>query len=131
MDNAPAHTADRTLNLLQQLGWSRLPHPAYSPDLAPSDFWLFERLKKNLRGRHYGTLANLKDAVAEEITLIPSQEYQRCMLQSWPKRWRKCIQHHGDYFEGLAWKDLILTELCLYSVLCCDRHPQCFCYCCC
>ncbi len=102
MDNAPAHTADNTHILLRTLGWSPVPHPAYSPDLAPSDFWFFARLKRNLRGRHYGTLANLKEAVAEEIAQIPSEEYAHCMLRSWPKRWRKCLEHHGNYFEGLA-----------------------------
>lgn len=101
MDNAPAHMADNTILLLQNLGWTRLPHPAYSPDLAPSDFWFFARLKKNLRGRHYGTLAQLKDAVEEQISLIPLREYTHCMLESWPRRWRRCLDQHGNYFEGL------------------------------
>lgn len=101
MDNASSHTMDRTLLLLDQLGWTCLPYPAYSPDLVPSDFWLYARLKKNLRGRHFGTLANVK-VVADQIGQIPSEEYWRCMLHSWPKRWRKCIAHHGQYFEGLA-----------------------------
>ncbi len=100
-DNAPAHTADNTLILLRNLGWSRLPHPAYSPDLALSDFWFFARLKRLLRGQHFGTLANLKDAVEEQIALIPAEEYSHCILRSWPKRWRACLEHHGNYFEGL------------------------------
>ncbi len=101
MDNAPPHTADNTINLLRALGWSRLPHPAYSPDLAPSDFWFFAQLKKHLRGQHFGTLANLKQAVEDQISLIPAEEYSHCILRSWPKRWRLCLEHHGNYFEGL------------------------------
>ncbi len=31
------------------------PHPAYSPDLAPCDFWLFPQLKAVLRGQHFET----------------------------------------------------------------------------
>ncbi|GFR91619.1 histone-lysine N-methyltransferase SETMAR [Elysia marginata] len=30
-----------------------LPHSSYSPDLAPSDFYLFLKLKEHLRGNHY------------------------------------------------------------------------------
>ncbi len=48
MDNAPAHNATLTLDLIRDLGWTRLPQPACSPDLAPNDFWLYPRLKKNL-----------------------------------------------------------------------------------
>jgi len=30
-----------------------LEHPAYSPDLAPSDFFLFQKIKEILKGRHF------------------------------------------------------------------------------
>ena len=30
-----------------------IPHPPYSPDLAPCDFVHFHRLKENLRGRRF------------------------------------------------------------------------------
>ena len=33
-----------------------VPHPPYSPDLAPCDFWLFPKLKENLRGNRYSKL---------------------------------------------------------------------------
>ncbi len=101
MDNTSPHTATDTLTLLHQLGWSRLPHPAYSPDLALNDFWLYSRIKKNLRGRHYQSLHHLREAVAEEIGGIPSTEYRRCMLESWPKHWRHCLALLGAYFEGM------------------------------
>jgi len=37
-DNAKPHTAARTHNFLECLGWIIFSHPAYLPDLAPSDF---------------------------------------------------------------------------------------------
>jgi len=40
---------------LQQLGWEVLPHPPYNPDLAPSDFHLFGRLKEFLGSQHFST----------------------------------------------------------------------------
>jgi len=32
-----------------------VPHPSYSPDLAPSDFFLFPKLKMKLKGRRFQT----------------------------------------------------------------------------
>jgi len=41
-DNAPAHRAKKTQGKIAELdGIEVLPHPAYSPDLAPSDYGLF------------------------------------------------------------------------------------------
>ena len=40
-DNAPSHTSTMVQNYLETLNWEVLPHPAYSPDLAPSDYHLF------------------------------------------------------------------------------------------
>jgi transposase len=42
-DNARPHSAAATVNLLNSWGWEILPHPSYSPDLAPSDIHLFSR----------------------------------------------------------------------------------------
>ena len=52
-DNAPAHTSEVVKTFLENKGVELLPHPPYSPDLAPCDFWLFPNLKKHLQGRRY------------------------------------------------------------------------------
>ncbi|GFN82128.1 histone-lysine N-methyltransferase SETMAR [Plakobranchus ocellatus] len=48
-DNARPHTSRQTQDALRQLELTTLPHPAYSPDLAPSDYYLFPQLKKYLK----------------------------------------------------------------------------------
>ncbi|GFS22344.1 mariner transposase [Elysia marginata] len=40
-DNARTHTSIRTRETFASFGWTTLPHPSYSPDLAPSDYRLF------------------------------------------------------------------------------------------
>ena len=51
-DNAPAYRALATQKKLAYLVFQCLDHPPYSPDLAPSDYHLFPGLKKQLKGRH-------------------------------------------------------------------------------
>jgi transposase len=41
-DNACQHTAACTQALLEHFNWELFDHPPYSPDLAPSDYHLFE-----------------------------------------------------------------------------------------
>ena len=40
-DNAPSYKCAVAMAKLFQLGYELIPHPAYSPDLAPCDFFLF------------------------------------------------------------------------------------------
>jgi len=52
-DNALAHRALATQKKLVYLGFQCLDHPPHSLDLAPSDYHLFPGLKKQLKGRHF------------------------------------------------------------------------------
>ena len=63
-DNAPAHRVLATQKKLAYLGFRCLEHPPYFPDLAPSDYHLFPGLKKQLKGRHFSSDAEVI-AVAE------------------------------------------------------------------
>jgi hypothetical protein len=44
-DNVRPHTTARILALLEHFTWELFDHPAYNPDLAPSDYHLFTYLK--------------------------------------------------------------------------------------
>jgi len=58
-DNAPAHRGLATQKKLACLGFKCLDHPAYSSDLAPSDYHLFSGLKKQLKVRHFSSDAEV------------------------------------------------------------------------
>ena len=58
-DNAPARRALATQKKLAYRGFHCLDHPPCSPDLAPSDYHLFSGLKKQLKGRHFSSDAEV------------------------------------------------------------------------
>jgi histone-lysine N-methyltransferase SETMAR len=62
-DNARPHAATATIENIQKLNFEFLPHPPYSPDLAPSDYHLFGSPKKKLWGRRFGSDEEVKQVV--------------------------------------------------------------------
>lgn len=62
-DNAPVHTTHVGKAAARECGFETITHPPYSPDLAPSDFFLFPNLKKDLRGNRFSDDETLKAAV--------------------------------------------------------------------
>ncbi len=101
MDNASCHTAEDTRKFLMLSRTKVLPHPAHSPDLAPSDFWFFPRVKRNLWGKCFVNLRSLEEAVDKEISNIASHKFEQCILKTWPKQWARCVHANGSYFEGI------------------------------
>jgi transposase len=47
----PAHTSLKTTEFVTNNNMFIVPHPPYSPDLAPCDIALFPMLKMKLKGR--------------------------------------------------------------------------------
>ena len=64
-DNARVHTCKVALDAVERKGYELIPHPAYLPDLAPSDFFLFPNLKKDIRGLHFWSEEEVVTAVQE------------------------------------------------------------------
>ncbi|GBP44732.1 Histone-lysine N-methyltransferase SETMAR [Eumeta japonica] len=62
-DNASVHMAWVSKQALKDTGFSEIDHPPYSPDLAPSDYFLFSNLKKELRDRRFVDDNQMKMAV--------------------------------------------------------------------
>jgi histone-lysine N-methyltransferase SETMAR len=62
-DNVRPHTARATAKKITDLRLECIPHPAYSPDLAPSDYHVFGPLKEALGGKKFSTDGEIKEAV--------------------------------------------------------------------
>ena len=76
-----------------------LPHPPYSPDLAPAGFFLFPKLKRVLSGRKYGSRNAVASVVNRCLKRIPKTDYENA-FREWLKRLKLCVSHNGEYFEG-------------------------------
>lgn len=97
-DNAPAHTAARTMDFLNNSGVQLVSHAPYSPDLAPCDFFLFPTVKKMLRGRTFSNSDEAVEAFRALFFDLPQDAFLKC-FQDWFERMKKCIDARGEYFE--------------------------------
>ena len=61
------HQTETPRIAIRKCGFSELNHPPYSPDLAPSDYFIFRNLTKFLRGRRFPDDNAVKEAVAEKF----------------------------------------------------------------
>ncbi len=98
-DNASPHISVLTLAFIGSSGIDMIPHPPYSLDLAACDFFLFPRLKAELRGHKHRNVADLRVAITRTLEHLPVQNYSAA-INSLPVRWMKCIKASGQYFEG-------------------------------
>lgn len=99
-DNAPAHTAADTLDFLHDRRVQLVTHPAYSPDLAPCDFFLFPTVKKSMRGKRFVNENEAIAAMNDVLRDLPKKAYQEC-FEKWFSRMHMCIDAGGEYFEKL------------------------------
>jgi hypothetical protein len=74
-------------------------HPPYSPDLAPCDFFLFQRMKSKLKGCRFQDVTEIREQSLTVPYAIPKSQLQRCFQQ---KRWTRCINLEGDTLKGTA-----------------------------
>ncbi len=98
-DNALAHRLFIVSDFLAKNRTTVLEHQAYSPDLAPCDFFLFDKIKDAMRGIHLGSVEEMKAKMARLLKAIPKSEVAKC-FESWKNRMRLCIAAKVDYFEG-------------------------------
>ena len=85
--------------ILLYVGFQEIEHPPYNPDLAPSDYYLFSKLKKDLRGRKFDDEEEVKSAVMEHFA-DKGPEYFLKGIEMLVYRCEKCVEVKGDYIEN-------------------------------
>ena len=74
-DNAPTHKATSVCQFFTQKNVTTLYHPPYSPDLSLPDYFLFPKLKRKLKGLHFANVADIQEAVTDELKMAPKEEF--------------------------------------------------------
>jgi hypothetical protein len=86
------------METIQKLKWNVLPHPPYSPELAPSDYHLFGPVKGYLGGKRFRNNEEVIQDVREWLYGQP-KDFFLSGIRKLPDRWRKCIAKQGDCVE--------------------------------
>ena len=97
-DNAKVYVAKKVKSYLEEEGMATIRHPPYSPDLAPCDFWLFDKIKLSLTD--HASAQSLKKQITEILMSIPKEEYRKT-FEKYLERMQLCINNKGEYFEHL------------------------------
>ena len=96
VDNARPHTAKKSTQTMEYLGLKKVPHPPYSPDIAPSDFFLFGYVKEKLKGIKFNSRDELIQKVIEILNSIPKELLSQ-VFDEWEKRLIQVIDTNGEY----------------------------------
>jgi len=100
-DNAPSHRALTTREFLAHKGIITLLRLPYSPDLAPCNFFLFPKMKLQLKGRRFDRVEEMQRESQNVLGTLREQDFQHAFQQQ-QRRWDRCVTAQGDYFEGDA-----------------------------
>ena len=83
---------------LAQKQVAMLHHPPYSPDLAPADYFLFPKVKLQLKGARFDTIQEIQKAVTDKLQAIPAKDFSNAMKKLETPA-NQCIASNGSYFE--------------------------------
>jgi histone-lysine N-methyltransferase SETMAR len=89
-DNAPAHKSVLAMRKLRDLHYELLEHPHFSPDLAPSDLYLFPKRKLFLAGQCFSSNQELLAAVEVYFVDLMKNHYRNGIM-ALKHHWNKCM----------------------------------------
>ena len=82
-------------------------HRPYSPDLAPSDYYLFQSLQNSLNGKTFNDDEAVKSHLVQFSVNKDQKFYERGMIKL-PERWQKVIEQNGKYI--IDWSSFLVLK---------------------
>jgi len=98
LDNSRVHNSTASMKKTAELGFKRAPQPPFSPDISPTDFFLWGDIKEKLKGSKFEDKDELFEAITENAMKI-SRETKLNVFQHWIERCQYVITHRGNYFN--------------------------------
>jgi histone-lysine N-methyltransferase SETMAR len=92
------HTAARRNASIKLFYWEIFDHPSYSPDLAPSGYHFFTKLKVWLGTQRFDTKEELMDGVNNWLHNLAAPFFDEG-LQKLVSRYDRCLNADGNYVE--------------------------------
>jgi hypothetical protein len=96
LDRVRPHLADQEIQA-SNLTW--LSYAAYSPDLAPVDFWLFGHLTVTLEKSSFETAEELQEKVTDILMSIPTSTF-RAVFEEWKSRLLRYMKQVESIFTN-------------------------------
>ena len=85
-DNARPHVVKSVKIYLKTFKWEVLPHPLYSPDIAPSDYYLFRSMAHGLANQQFRSYEDIEKCLDSWIA-SKGEHFYRIGIQALPERW--------------------------------------------
>ena len=98
-DNARPHVVAKSVTKkLSEFNWEILPHPPYSPDIAPFDYHLFRALQRFLLDKKFENIDTLKNSL-ENYFKEKQDNFYRDGIMALPEKWEEVVQREGITFS--------------------------------
>ena len=94
-DNSRPHVAKPVKTYLEKLKWEVLPHPSYSPDIAPFDYYSMAHV---LADQQFSSYEDIEKWLHSWIA-SKDEHFYRNGIRALPERWVKVVANDGQYFE--------------------------------
>jgi hypothetical protein len=107
-DNADPHVAKCATEDMDYKSLKRAAHPPYSPDLAPSDFYLCGCVKHQLQGHEVTEGVERVSAISEILNQIPTDTLTN-VFDDWMRRSQRCIDISGEYVKSILFFHLWIS----------------------
>lgn len=91
-----AHKSSETRKKLAELNWELMPHPPFSLDLAPSDYYLFRTIQNFLNSKEFENEEEIETEVKKFFNSKDKKFFQKGIFQL-SEKWAKVVEQNGHY----------------------------------
>ena len=109
-ENAWPHISKPVKTYLETHKWQVLPHPPYSPDIAPSDYYLFRSMAHGLADQQFRSYEGIEKWLDSWIT-SKDEHFYRNGIPALPEIWAKVVANDGHYFEWFIFNHFFTIKL--------------------